>query len=34
LVGFVAESVTLGRLEWLRKVREWARGRREGERAE
>jgi Uma2 family endonuclease len=34
LVGFVAESVTLGRLEWLRKVREWARGQREGKRAE
>lgn len=34
LVGFVAESVSLGRLEWLRKVRGWAREQREGERAE
>lgn len=34
LVGFVAESVSLGRLEWLRKVREWARGQKEGKRAE
>jgi Uma2 family endonuclease len=34
LVGFVAESVSLGRLEWLRKVRGWAREQREGKRAE
>ncbi|HEU4596779.1 MAG TPA: Uma2 family endonuclease [Pyrinomonadaceae bacterium] len=34
LVGFVAESVSLGRLEWLRKVREWARSQKEGKRAE
>lgn len=34
LVGFVAESVSLGRLEWLRKVRGWAKEQREGKRAE
>jgi Uma2 family endonuclease len=34
LVGFVAESVSLGRLEWLRKVRGWAKEQREGGRAE
>ena len=34
LVGFVAESVSLGRLEWLRKVRGWAREQGEGKRAE
>ncbi|MCA1634639.1 MAG: Uma2 family endonuclease [Acidobacteria bacterium] len=33
-VGFVAESVSLGRLEWLAKVRGWVREQREGKRAE
>ncbi len=28
LAAFVGESFTLGRLEWPRKVREWARGRK------
>lgn len=31
LAAFVSESFTLGRLEWLRKVREWARGRKGAE---
>lgn len=34
IVGFVAESVALGRLEWLGKVRGWAREQKEGKRAE
>lgn len=33
LVCFVAESVSLGRLEWLGKVRGWAREQKEGKRA-
>jgi len=33
LVGFVAESDSLGRLEWLGKVRGWAREQKEGKRA-